>query len=102
MPPAMGRAASGFGATLDPGHGHHYPRYCPTPIVMVHYLPQSHQQTTCEHGQSPRQPHQLGPRTGGQGLLHLDAAAQNFDVRNQTLLSKTDNMATLYWQRKGT
>jgi len=35
------------------------------------------------------------------GLLHLDAIAQYFDVREHTLLSKTDNLATLFWQRKG-
>ena len=35
------------------------------------------------------------------GLLHLEAIANNFDVRERTLLSKTDNLATLYWQRKG-
>ena len=34
------------------------------------------------------------------GLLHLDAAAQNFDVRERTILSRTDNQAALYWQRK--
>jgi len=28
-------------------------------------------------------------------LLHLDAAAHNFDVCEHTLLSKTNNMATL-------
>ena len=35
------------------------------------------------------------------GLLHLDAISQAFDVRERTLLSKTDNLATLFWQRKG-
>ena len=35
------------------------------------------------------------------GLLHLDALAQHFDIRERTVLSKTDNLATLYWQRKG-
>jgi hypothetical protein len=35
------------------------------------------------------------------GLLHLDIIAQCFDVRERTVLSKTDNLATLYWQRKG-
>ena len=35
------------------------------------------------------------------GLLHLDAIAQYYDVRERTILSKTDNLATLYWQRKG-
>jgi len=35
------------------------------------------------------------------GLLHLDALAQAFDIREHTVLSKTDNLATLYWQRKG-
>ena len=35
------------------------------------------------------------------GLLHLEAAAQCFDVRERTLLSRTDNLATLFWQRKG-
>jgi len=29
------------------------------------------------------------------GILHLDAIAQYFDVRECTLLSKTDNLATL-------
>ena len=36
------------------------------------------------------------------GLLHLAALAQHFDIRERTVLSKTDNLATLYWQRKGT
>lgn len=35
------------------------------------------------------------------GLLHLEAAAQCFDIRERTILSKTDNMATMYWNRKG-
>ena len=35
------------------------------------------------------------------GLLHLDALAQAYDIRERTILSKTDNLATLYWQRKG-
>ena len=35
------------------------------------------------------------------GLLHLEAIAQHFDVRERTILSKTDNLATLFWQRKG-
>ncbi|KAK1732369.1 hypothetical protein QTG54_016948 [Skeletonema marinoi] len=34
------------------------------------------------------------------GLLHLEAIAICFDVRERTLLSKTDNLATLFWQRK--
>ena len=35
------------------------------------------------------------------GLLHLEAIAQAFDVRERTVLSKTDNLATLFWERKG-
>ena len=35
------------------------------------------------------------------GLLHLEALAQCFDIRERTVLSKTDNLATLFWQRKG-
>ena len=35
------------------------------------------------------------------GLLHLDIAAQHFDIRERTILSKTDNLATMFWQRKG-
>jgi len=35
------------------------------------------------------------------GVLYLEAIAQNFDVWEHTNLSKTDNLATLYWQRKG-
>jgi len=35
------------------------------------------------------------------GLLHLEALAQTFDIRERTALSKTDNLNTLFWQRKG-
>lgn len=35
------------------------------------------------------------------GLIHLEAIAQCFDVRERTVLSKTDNLATFLWQRKG-
>ena len=35
------------------------------------------------------------------GLLHLDVICQHYDTRERTLLSKTDNLATLFWQRKG-
>jgi hypothetical protein len=35
------------------------------------------------------------------GLLHLDVLCQYYDARERTILSKTDNLATLYWQRKG-
>jgi hypothetical protein len=32
------------------------------------------------------------------GLIHLEAIAQCFDIRERTVLSKTDNLATLFWQ----
>ena len=35
------------------------------------------------------------------GLLHLEALCQHYDVRERTILSRTDNLATLFWQRKG-
>jgi len=35
------------------------------------------------------------------GLLHLEALSQTFDIRERTVLSKTDNLNTLFWQRKG-
>jgi hypothetical protein len=35
------------------------------------------------------------------GILHLDVICQEYDVRERTLLSKTDNLAALFWQRKG-
>ena len=35
------------------------------------------------------------------GLIHLDILAQNYDIRERTVLSKTDNLAALFWQRKG-
>ena len=35
------------------------------------------------------------------GLLHLEAQSQVFDIRERTILSKTDNLNTLFWQRKG-
>ena len=31
------------------------------------------------------------------GLLHLEALAQTFDIRERTVLSKTNNLATLFW-----
>jgi hypothetical protein len=34
-------------------------------------------------------------------LAHHDAAVQCFDLRERTILSKTDNTPTLFWQRKG-
>ena len=35
------------------------------------------------------------------GLLHLEAAAQAFDIRERTILSKGDNLNTTFWERKG-
>ena len=35
------------------------------------------------------------------GLLHLEALAQCFDIRERTVLSKTDNLSALFWQRNG-
>jgi hypothetical protein len=32
------------------------------------------------------------------GLMHLDVLCQHYDARERTILSKTDNLATLYWQ----
>jgi hypothetical protein len=34
-------------------------------------------------------------------VLHHDAIAQCFDVRERTTKSDTDNQATLFWTRKG-
>ena len=34
-------------------------------------------------------------------LLQKEAAVQCFDVRERTVLSKTDNLCTLFWSRKG-
>ena len=50
--------------------------------------------------QPPGQNLQLRPRAG-RGLLHLDILAQAYDTRERTILSKTDNLATLFWQRRG-
>ena len=35
------------------------------------------------------------------GLLHKEAAAMCFDIKERTILGKTDNLATLFWERKG-
>ena len=35
------------------------------------------------------------------GLLQLQATAQSYDVRERTINNKTDNLATMFWQRKG-
>ena len=35
------------------------------------------------------------------GLIHLDVLCQRYDIRERTILSKTDNLAALFWQRKG-
>ena len=34
-------------------------------------------------------------------ILQKEAAVQCFDVRERTVLSKTDNLCTLFWSRKG-
>ena len=35
------------------------------------------------------------------GLLHLQATVQSYDVRERIIDNKTDNLATMFWQRKG-
>lgn len=35
------------------------------------------------------------------GLLHLNVLCQAYDIRERTALSKTNNLAMLHWQRKG-
>lgn len=35
------------------------------------------------------------------GLLQLDAIAHCYDVRERTIVSKTDNLNTMFWERKG-
>jgi Reverse transcriptase (RNA-dependent DNA polymerase). len=36
------------------------------------------------------------------GILHLlDVLCQTYDIRERTIVSKTDNLAALFWQRKG-
>ena len=35
------------------------------------------------------------------GLMHLEAITQAFDIRERTVLSKGDNLATTFWQRRG-
>ena len=35
------------------------------------------------------------------GLLHLEAIAQTFDIRERTVVSKGDNLNTTFWERKG-
>ena len=35
------------------------------------------------------------------GIISNDAAAQNFDIRERTILNHTDNSPTMYWLRKG-
>jgi hypothetical protein len=37
----------------------------------------------------------------GGGVMHDEAAVQCFDVRKRTIKSGTDNLATLFWNRKG-
>ena len=35
------------------------------------------------------------------GLLHLEALVQCFNIRERTVLSKTDNLSALFWSRNG-
>ena len=35
------------------------------------------------------------------GLLQLDTLAHCYDVRERTIVSKTDNLNTMFWERKG-
>jgi len=83
----------------DRGYHHYHPQSWP-PLLWWMAFPKSITKqlmsTANHHGSLTNLDLKL---TGS--LLHLDAATQNYDVHKQTLLSKTDNMATLYWQCKG-
>ena len=35
------------------------------------------------------------------GIFHLEALAQTFDTRERTVVSKGDNLNTMFWERKG-
>ena len=35
------------------------------------------------------------------GLLQLDTLAHCYDIRERTIVSKTDNLNTMFWERKG-
>lgn len=37
----------------------------------------------------------------GGGVIHQDILAQAYDVRERTTVSKTDNLNTMFWERKG-
>jgi hypothetical protein len=37
----------------------------------------------------------------GGGVVHQDVLAQAYDVRERTTVSKTDNLNTMFWERKG-
>jgi len=90
----------GLDPTHDQGNTHYHPRSQPSPLLWWMTFPK----LITKQLVSTANPH--GSLTNSDlelvgSLLHLDAAALNFDVHEQTLLSKTDNMATLYWQCKG-
>ena len=74
--------------------------YTSQPIVWQHQWPQRIRDrlitTTNPNGSLTNSDLELAG-----GLLHLDALAQCFDIRERTILSKGDNLATTFWERKG-
>ena len=105
-PSALGfHDASGTGAGgvwfPTPDLAPRFPSICPgQPICWRYEWPQAIRQQLISdsnpHGSISINDLEL---TGG--LIHLEVLAQHFDIAERTIVSKTDNLAAMFWQRKG-
>ena len=88
-----------------PVHAHLHPSPLSTwpgdsPIVWRTTFPSDISARLCTHD-NPRGDLNNSELELAGAYLHQDVAAQCFDVRERTIKSSTDNLATLYWSRRG-
>ena len=105
LPSALGyHDASGKGCggawfpTPDVASRHPKPSH--TPLVWRHEWP-LHIQQALITSSNPHGTISISDLELAGGLIHLDILAQHLDIRERTVLSHTDNLPALFWQRKG-
>ena len=72
----------------------------PHPILWQQSYP-SNLQRTLKTSNNPEGTNSISDFELAGSVLHHEAAAHCYDVRERTILSTTDNTNTLYWHRKG-
>ena len=88
------------GVWFPPKHLHHRQGYHHRPVIWTYQWPKALQdQLITELNLNGTITNSDLELVGG--LLHLQAICQEFDGQESTILSKTDNLATLFWQHKG-